>query len=355
MTLRNFPPADRCDPEDLDNLADLVVRDPRASWNLAGSREHIEALCRRYQALAQDLDQERGKAVTLEMQVDGVGRLRADAAALERDNRALQERIAALTNERDRLAADLGAAAMNCADIALERDRLQLRADHESRMKLERAREREQAIADLDAARQAIADREDEIARVNNERQAEVNEAADQRERADTAESVAEIFEATARAALAILARGRGAALVDLAELARAVDGRLSRALVRERQVTARLAKQVEDTALLLDQQRETHEANDRIRSAFASSVPAICAVTVEDLNHRLDAELAANPDVGPLHHARDQREQDEPERVIRTTLDAALVPCEHRTDVPCAGCEMRRRHELFTQGSTTP
>lgn len=157
MTPRNFPPADQCSPEDLDAIADLVVRDPSASYDLAGSREHIEALCRRYQALVQDLE----------------------------------------------------------------------------------------------SARKAIADREDEIARVNNERQAEVNEAAAQRERADEAERRLEAYQQTAA-------------------------------------------------------------ANDRIRSAFASAVPAICGVTMEELDAQLDEELAAHPDVGPLHHARDQRDHQE-------------------------------------------
>ena len=39
MTLRNFPPADQYSPEDLDAIADLVVSDPSASYDLTGSRE----------------------------------------------------------------------------------------------------------------------------------------------------------------------------------------------------------------------------------------------------------------------------------------------------------------------------
>jgi len=237
-----FPPEDQCTSEDLDNLADLVVRDPRASWDLAGSREHIEALCRRYQALAQD---------------------RADL--IERDARHEQA--------RERLGKALS-----------------------------------KALDDLEAARRGISEREDEIGRVNNERQAEINEAAAQRERADEAEAVAEIFEVTARAALAILARGRSVVPIDLADLARAVDGRLSRALVRERQVSARLAKQVEDMAMLLDQQRQTRRLDDQLRSTCHAETGRDYEVVQQDL----DAELVAHPDVAPLHHARDQRDHQE-------------------------------------------
>lgn len=216
MTPRNFPPADQCTAEDLDAIADLVVRDPSASWDLAGSREHIEALCRRYQALAQDLE----------------------------------------------------------------------------------------------SARQAIADREDEIGRINNARQAEVNEAAAQRERADEAESIAEIFEATARAALTILGRGTGRS-VELAELVRAVDGRVARALVRERKISAALGNQLERTAMLLDEQQETLRHNDRIQAGLVVACGAI-GKSIEQVNLELDDELAAHPDVGPLHHARDQRDDQE-------------------------------------------
>jgi hypothetical protein len=289
--VKSYPPASEMSADDLLELAADVGRDPALSYDLAGSRGHIEAVCRLAVSKAQDLD--------------FCAHLNAKAAdardAAERGNRALQLQIAALTNERDRLAVNFR------------------------------------------AARQAIAEREDEIGRVNNERQAEVNEAADQRERADTAESIAEVFEATARAALAILARGRDAATVGLAELARAVDGRLSRALVRERQITARLTKQMEDTALLLDQQREDREANDRIHSAFASAVPVICdGVTVEDLNHRLDAELAANPD--PVcSTCKDTHSMP---------LNGTEVMCT-RCPVPCERC--RRQDPQGPYCATTP
>lgn len=271
MMLRNFPPADQCSSEDLDAIADLVVRDPRASYDLAGSREHIEALCRRYQSLAQDLsDLER------EVSVRGGGIQSRDLT------------IAALVKERDE--ATRAAAAFERSLAA--------------------------ATNDLDAARQAVAEREDEIARVNNERQAEVNAAADERERADAGEAAAEVFEATARAALAILARRTVDQPVSLAEIVHAVDGRLSRALVRLSQHNAKLSQQVESMALLLDGQRQDRAHNDQLHSAFASAVPAICdGKSLEQVNLELDEELAAHPDVGPLHHARDQRDTDHQER----------------------------------------
>lgn len=270
MTLRNFPPADQCSPEDLDAIADLVVRDPRASYDLAGSREHIEALCRRYQALAQD---------------------RADL--IERDQRHEQarERLGQVASETlDRcgtLAQDLSAAESRAAHWAA------LAGSHKG---------------ELEVARMGIADREDEIAHVNNERQAEVLEAAAQRERADTAESIAEIFEVTARAALTILASGTNASPVDIAELVRAVDGRVARALVRERRVTARLTQQVESMAMLLDEQRQTRELDDQLRSTCRT----ITGKDLGEVNIKLDEELAAHPDAGPLHHARDQRDHQE-------------------------------------------
>lgn len=30
--------------------------------------------------------------------------------------------------------------------------------------------------------------------------------------------------------------------------------------------------------------------------------------------------------------------------------IDAAIRPCVHRSDVPCAGCEMARRREIFAK-----
>lgn len=185
MTLRNFPPADQCDPEDLYAIADLVVRDPRASWDLAGSREHIEALCRRYQALVQERDAARW--------ADEVRGKACEAAIAQRDAARAEVRALATT---------------------------------------------------LDAER--------------NERQAEVLELEAARER------------------------------------------------------NAELSQRLERTALLLDEQRETREANDRIQSAFSATCEAVTGKTIEQVNILLDEELAANPDVGPLHHARDQRDHQE-------------------------------------------
>lgn len=127
---------------------------------------------------------------------------------------------------------------------------------------------------------------------MTDHRQGEVDEAAAQRQRADNAEACAEVFEATARAALAIVDR-TGA--VTLAEVVKAVDGRLARALAREQAISAALGAKFEETLRRLE---------------------AVTGYSVAEVNLRLDAELAANPNVGPLHHARDQREQD---------LDAAL------------------------------
>ena len=123
-------------------------------------------------------------------------------------------------------------------------------------------------IADLDAA--------------NQHRQALLHDLEAQGDRADAVEALVEIHEAIARAALAVVTRGTP---VTLAELMPAVDVRISRELVRERAVTARLAKQVE--ALLLDRQRETREANDRIRSWTAQHLDAL---TTELVHAQLDA-----------------------------------------------------------------
>lgn len=296
MTLRNFPPADACDPEDLDAIADLVVRDPHASYDLAGSREHLEALCRRYQALAQDLARTE--------------------SYLQAEQRATKERDAAI-------------AALERALAAATNDRDVLRAGFEEGTA--------RVASELAAARQAIADREDEIARTNNERQAEVLAAEAERERADTAESIAEIFEATARAALAILASGTNTKPVDLAELVRAVDGRLARALVREQAIGRAFSARLEQAMQRLEAQQQTHAANDRIRSAFASSVPAICdGVTVEELDAKLDAELAAHPDVVCMT-CRDTHTMMLGDRDVMCTR--CPTPCERcRSRTPGAG-----------------
>lgn len=301
MTLRDFPPADQCTPEDLDAIADLVVSDPRASYDLAGSREHIEALCRRHQVLQQE------------------------HALLEERNRQREQ-------ARERLG--------QLASELLDRQ--------EAAARTAAAMERALAAAtnDLDAARTEIKALASTLDAERNERQGEVLAAEADRERADTAEALVEVHEAIARSALALVTR---TSPVSLDELVHAVNGRLSRALVCERKISAALGNQLEHTAMLLEQQAETRRLDDALRSTCS----AVTGQTIETVNIQLDAELAAHPDPGPLHHARDQREPDEP--IIRSTLDAALVPCEHRTDVPCAGCEMRRRRKLFNQEDTTP
>lgn len=246
MTLRNFPPADQCTSDDLDAIADLVVRDPSASWDLAGSRLHIEALCRRYQALAQERDAARWadetRAKACEALIAQRDAARATAASLERD-------LARATNHLDEAREEIGDLRMRIAHRDSHRAALgDLAFD---------------LLADIDSAHTEIRALTSTLDAERNERQGEVLQAEADRERADEAETRAE-----------------------------------------------QLRHQLEAMAMLLDQQQATHEANDRIRSAFASAVPAICdGVTVEDLNHKLDAELAAYPDVGPLHHARDQRE----------------------------------------------
>lgn len=258
MTLSNFPPADQCSPEDLDAIADLVVSDPRASYDLAGSREHIEALCRRYQALAQD---------------------RADL--LERDQRHEQarERLGKLASE----ALDQGEAA-NQTIAAMERT---LAA----------------ATNDLDAARTEIRALAATLDAERNERQAEVLAAEADRQRADEAEANAEIFEVTARAALARASSVAKTQPLALAEIVHAVNGRLSRALVRERQISAALSAKLEETLLHLE-----HSPLDR---AFADATRKVTGRSIETVNIQLDAELAAHPESGPLHHARDQREPE--------------------------------------------
>lgn len=195
MTPRNFPPADKCTAEDLDAIADLVVSDPGASYDLAGSRAHIEALCRRYQTLVQDLRVERECSAPLLPTI----------AALERS-------LAAATNDLDSGRVEIRA--------------LQSTLDHE-----------------------------------RNERQAEVLAAEADRERADEAEARAE-----------------------------------------------QLRHQLEAMAALLDQQAETRRLDDQLRS----TTRAVTGRDYEVVQQDLDAELAAYPDAGPLHHARDQRDHQE-------------------------------------------
>lgn len=319
MTRPNFPPADQCTAEDLEQIALGVAGAVRTIDPGDLGPDYAEALCR----LVGDLN----RIIT------ETGRERAETArmlaASEADNRALQERVAALANERDDVAARLGALmletdvlrrdlehARDHRDDLIARDGRHIQArERLGKLASDALTARDRMTADLAAARQAIASREDEIARVNNDRQAEVDAAAAERERADEAAALVEVHEAIARAALAVATR---TAPVSLAELVHAVDGRLSRALVRERQLVCKmdkhvveLEKRLEDTALLVDQQRETREANDRIRGAFADACLGVTGQTVEQVNIQLDAELAAHPEPGPLHHARDQREQD--------------------------------------------
>jgi vacuolar-type H+-ATPase subunit I/STV1 len=249
MTLRNFPPADQCTPEDIDNLADLVVRDPRVSYDLAGSREHIEALCRRYQVLMQERDAARWADET---------RSKACEAALA---------------QRDATRASARAMERALAD----------------------------ATNDLDAARTEIRALAETLDAERNERQGEVLAAEADRERADAAEALVEVYEAIARAALAVATR---TAPVDLAELVHAVNGRLSRALVRERQLGAAFSAKLEDALL--------HLEGGQLDRAFADATRKITGRSIETVNIQLDAELAAHPDPGPLHHARDMRDQED-------------------------------------------
>lgn len=262
MTLRNFPPADACDPEDLDNLADLVVRDPRASYDLAGSRGHIEALCRRYQALVQDLSETRETLATI-----------------AGGQRALQQGIIRLTEERDglelarkNLAERVEFFAGRMEEFREERDDLRVRAQHDdaARTRLgdltaECLDDRARAVNDLASAHTEIRALQSTLDAERNERQAEVLQADADRQRADAAEERVE-----------------------------------------------QLTEQLDAMALLLDSQRETREANDRIQSAFSATCEAVTGKTIEQVNIELDEELAAHPDVGPMHHARDQREQED-------------------------------------------
>lgn len=267
MTPRLFQPADQCTAEDLDAIADLVVSDPTASWDLAGSREHIEALCRRYQALREMVDDLTVRDRNHEQARERLGKLASEALdkaeASERTASAFERSLAATTND-------------------LDSARTEIRA----------------LTTTLDAER--------------NERQGEVLAAEADRERADEAETAAELFETVARTMWAILARRVKSDPLTLAEVVRAVDGRLARALARERAISAALGRQNESMAMLLDGQRETREANDRIQSALAGACDAVTGKPIEQVNLELGVELAANPDVGPLHHARDQRDHQE-------------------------------------------
>jgi hypothetical protein len=229
MTLRNFPPADQCAPEDLDAIADLVVSDPSASWDLAGSREHIEALCRRYQALAQDLSV---SARTIEEHA-------AEHAAMASDSRALQEQIAAMAN-------------------------------------------------DLDQAR--------------NGWQADIllRDAAEGRR--EDAETCAMMWQAITDRALQDAKRVPAEQLV--------VDANLdtARELVRERRAHERTRGEL---AKALGRLEEIQQS-ERLRGAFADACLGVTGQSIEQVNIQLDAEIAAHPDAGPLHHARDQRDHQE-------------------------------------------
>lgn len=203
MTLRDIPPANQCFPEDLDAIADLVVSDPEASWGLAGSRDHIEALCRRYQTMVL--------------------------------------RIASL---------------------------------------------------------------EGEIASVNNARQAEVLDAGAARDRADAAEARIEVNKAIALCALDFAASPGKA---DHPGIVSAVDARLARNLLREREAHARTRAALEQALRRLEEIQQTHALDEQLRSTCL----AVTGRDYEVVQQDLDAELAAHP--GPLHHASDQRENTTP------------------------------------------
>lgn len=249
MTPRNFPPADVCSPEDLDAIADLVVRDPRASYDLAGSREHIEALCKRYQALVQEAD-----LVALLLQAGGCDRtqpLAVQAQDLQERHHALERDLARVTNHLDEAQEEIADLKMRIAHRDSHRAALgDLAFD---------------LLADIGSAGTEIRALTGTLDAERNERQAEVLQAEADRQRADEAEARAE-----------------------------------------------QLRHQLEAMAALLDGHEQTLHHNDRIQSALAATCEAVTGKTIEQVNLELDEELAANPDVGPLHHSRDQREQED-------------------------------------------
>lgn len=297
--MKTYPPVSEMSADDLLELCAATGRDPALSYDLAGSRAHVEVVCKLAVKLAQRLAEATEERDDLKVRAQHgdesrtrLGDLAAecldDVAAAERDNRALQQQVAALTNERDVLAGELR------------------------------------------AARQAIADREDEIGRVNNLRQSEVTDAAAQRQRGDNAEAAAEVFEMTARAALAVVTRP---GTVTLAEVVKAVDGRLARALTREQAISAALGAKFEETLRRLEEMQETAAHNDRLHSAFGSACEAVTGDPIDEFNLKLDAELAAHPEPGPLHHARDQREPD-----VDAVLDEHFERMRPTTDAINAG-----------------
>lgn len=238
MTPRNFPPADQCEPEDLDAIADLVVRDPSASWDLAGSREHIEALCRRYQALVQDLS--AAAAIALERD-----RLRDQHDADRRAIAALERDLARATNHLDEAQQEIAY--------------LKTRIDHQDKSRAALGDLAFDLLADLDSSSTEIRALAGTLDAERNERQAEVLQSAEDRERADKAEVRAE-----------------------------------------------QMRHQLEAMAALLDEQRQTRDLDDQLRSTYRT----ITGKDLGEVDIQLDEELAANPDAGPLHHARDQRDQ---------------------------------------------
>lgn len=231
MTLRNFPPADQCSPEDLDAIADLVVCDPHASWDLAGSREHIEALCRRYQALVQERDAARWADQT-------------------------------------------------------------------------RAKACEAIIAQRDASRTEVRSLQTTLDRERNERQAEVLEAEAERERCTTAMALAEMFERIAGGALRVIDR------LDVTpqDVAAIVQPQFAIDLIRERRAHDRTRGELGKVLRRLEEIQQTRALDDALRSTCR----AVTGRDYEVVQQDLDAELAAHPDAGPLHHARDQREQED-------------------------------------------
>ena len=287
--MKSYPPASEMTSEDLLELCADVGRNPALSYDLAGSREHIEALCKLALGLVQDLSVERECSAPLlptiaalerslvEMTeerddlkvrcqhhteartrlgdlasecLDDVTAARGEVAAAERNNRALQQQVAAMTNERDRLAAD------------------------------------------LDQARNAW--------------QADIllRDAAEGRR--EDAETTAMLWQTIADRALQDAKRVPAEQLVVDAGL------ELSRALVVEQRQHAKTRAELAKALRRLEESQQTVAHNDALHSAFSGACEAVTGYSVAEVNLQLDAELAAHPEPGPLHHARDQRDHQE-------------------------------------------
>jgi hypothetical protein len=255
-------------PDDLLELCAEFGRNPALSYDLAGSREHLETVCRLVVQQAQDLSartEERDQLKRDERRnLDHIARAEAVAGSLhgelatvsaavlatERDNRALQLQVAAMTNERDRLAAD------------------------------------------LDQARNAW--------------QADIllRDAAEGRR--EDAETTAMLWQTIADRALQDAKRVPAEQLVVDAGLD------LSRALVVEQRQHAKTRAELAKALRRLEESQQTVAHNDALHSAFSGACEAVTGYSVAEVNLQLDAELAAHPEPGPLHHARDQRDHQE-------------------------------------------